>query len=141
MNLNLTETIDVLEVIVVGLGLIGLPISLVMLAVIQAARRTVRNSSRNGAIKRVNTRLTNSDLRNELSRTYKLFCYLVLGVVFMFVPPPQSQELSVVSSLVRAMLISFEIVATMNTLWGYIDYRKNSDDLGLVEENGNGGPH
>lgn len=139
MNLNLTPTADILEVIVVVLGIIGLPISLIMLAVIQAARRTAYNLPRNGSvlnkvIRQVSIRLTNSDLRNEASRTYKLVCYLVLGVVFLFVPPSTNATLSIVGSVVRAMLISWEVVATMNTLWGFIDYRKNSEDLALVEE-------
>jgi nitrate/nitrite-specific signal transduction histidine kinase len=63
--LNLTDTIDLVELMVVILGAIGLTISLIMVAYIQGDRRNVRKSGTNG----ISKRLTNADLRNELSRT------------------------------------------------------------------------
>jgi hypothetical protein len=123
--LNLSPTIDTTELLVVIIGIIGLTISLIMVAVIQASRRGVRRRGVNG----INKRMTNSDLRNELSRTYKLACFVVIGLIQMTVPPPIRYDNRMAGEVFKWMLISWEMVATVNSLWGYVDHRRNMDDL------------
>jgi hypothetical protein len=123
--LNLSPTVDLLELFIVVVGTIGLAVSIIMLAIIQGDRRHVRISKTNG----INKRMTNADLRNELSRTYKLVCFLVLGLLFMTIPPPANPNSAFIGQIVRYMLISWEIIAASNSLWAYVDRQRNVEYL------------
>jgi hypothetical protein len=123
--LNLSPTVDLLELFIVVVGTIGLAVSIIMLAIIQGDRRNVRISKING----INKRMTNADLRNELSRTYKLVCFLVLGLLFMAIPPPANPSSALIGQIVRYMVISWEIIAAANSLWAYVDRQRNVEYL------------
>jgi hypothetical protein len=126
---NLSETIDLTELMVVLVGIIGLTISVIMLAVIQGDRRSVRASGKNG----INKRMTNADLRNELSRAYKLAGFIGLGLLAMFLPPPVRENNRAFAEVLKWMLISWELVATLNSLWSYVDRRRNIEALRDME--------
>jgi hypothetical protein len=115
--MNLSSTIDLTEFLVVVVGIVGLTISLIMLAYIQGDRRNVRISGTNG----ISKRLTNADLRNELSRTYKLVCFVAVGILSMMVPPPIREEGRVTGDIFKWMLISWEVIAVANSLAAYVD--------------------
>ncbi len=123
--MNLTPTIDLVELMVVIVGIVGLTISLIMVAVIQGSRSFVKRTGKNG----INKRLTNGDMRNELSRTYKLICFVIVGMLQLTLPPPVREGNKFAGEVFTWMLISWEIVATVNSLWGYVDHKRNIVDL------------
>jgi hypothetical protein len=115
--MNLSSTIDLIEFLVVVIGIVGLAISLIMVAYIQGDRRNVRKSGTNG----ISKRLTNADLRNELSRTYKLVCFIAIGTLSMMIEPPIRESGKVVGDILKWMLISWELIAVVNSLHSYVD--------------------
>jgi hypothetical protein len=117
--MNLSSTIDLIEFLVVVIGIVGLAISLIMVAYIQGDRRNVRKSGTNG----ISKRLTNADLRNELSRTYKLVCFIAIGTLSMMIEPPIRESGKVVGDILKWMLISWELIAVVNSLHSYVDRR------------------
>lgn len=127
--MDLTPTVDILEMTVFLVGALGLALSLVVLGMLGSDRRNLRRAGRNG----INKRLVHGDIRNELSRTYKLLCYTVLALVLMTIPPPIRQSNAVTSRLITWMLLSWELIAFMNTTWGLRDRVKNLRDLRRLE--------
>jgi hypothetical protein len=123
--LNLTDTIDLVELMVVILGAIGLTISLIMVAYIQGDRRVVRKSGTNG----ISKRLTNADLRNELSRTYKFLCFVAIGLMSMLIQPHLRESGRIVGDILKWMLISWEVIAVVNSLHAYVDRKHYVDYL------------
>jgi hypothetical protein len=123
--MNLSSTIDLIELVVVIVGIIGLTISLIMVAYIQGDRRNVRKSGTNG----ISKRLTNADLRNELSRTYKLLCFVIIGLLSMLIQPPIRESGRVVGDILKWMLISWELIAVANSLHAYVDRKHYVDYL------------
>lgn len=130
--IDLSPTVTLLELLVVILGIIGTPISLVMLAYIQGDRRNVRLSGMNG----INKRLTNSDLRNELSRTYKLVCYTAMGIILMTLPNAVRAGNQVGAIVLNMMLLSWEVIAVLNSLWAFVDRRRNVESLRQLHRTG-----
>lgn len=128
--MNLSSTIDLVELLVVVLGIVGFTISLIMLAVIQGDRRNVKKAGLNG----IHKRMTNADLRNELSRAYKLIGFTTIGIMSMFVPPPLRDGNRFVGTVFTWMLISWEAIAVINSLWAYVDWRRNVETLRTLEE-------
>jgi hypothetical protein len=122
---TLSPNVDFIELFVVVLGTIGLAISLIMLAIIQGDRRAVKEAGTNG----INKRLTNADLRNELSRTYKLIGFVVIGLMLMTIPPNPQSGGRFVGEVIRWMLVSWEAIAVMNSLWSYVDRQRNIEYL------------
>lgn len=128
--MNLTPTIELLELLVFVIGVVGITISLIMLSIIQGDRRNLRIAKLNG----VNKRLTNADLRNELSRTYKLVGFTVIALLAMTAPPPLNQQNRLAGEILKWLLISWEVVAVINSLWAYVDRVKNRDALRAIEQ-------
>lgn len=123
--IDLSQPINILLIIVAVTGVIFTPVSIVMLAYIQGDRRNVRLSGMNG----INKRLTNSDLRNELSRTYKLVGYTVLGMLFLF-------DVDWAPLLLTILMLTWEGVAALNTVWAYVDRRRNVESLRQLHRTG-----
>lgn len=127
--MNISETIDAVELLVFVVGIIGLMISLVMIALIQGDRVVIRIAKSNG----INKRLANADLRNELSRTYKLLGFTVVALIAMAIPPPAVAEVRTAFEWFKWILISWEVVAAANSLWSFVDRVQNRDELREID--------
>lgn len=114
-----------MEVSVFVLGFVGFCVSIVVLGGLLSDRRNVLRAGRNG----INKRLVYGDIRNEISRTYKLLCYAIIALGLMAVPPPVRESNAFISRFIAWMLISFELIAFTNTVWCLRDRRKNIRDL------------
>jgi hypothetical protein len=123
--MSISETADLLELFVVVIGVVGLTVSLVMDAFLTGQWQNVRRSGTNG----INKRMVISDLRNELSRTYKLAGFVVIGLLMMTIPPNPSTNSRLVGEIFRWMIVSWEVVAVINSIWGYVDRQKNIESL------------
>lgn len=128
--MNISPTIDLVEIIVLVMGVIGLIISLIMIAFIQSDRNNLRIAKVNG----INKRLANADLRNELSRTYKLLGFTIAAVIAMGIPPPANEGVRESFEWFKWMLISWEAVAMINSLWAFIDRIQNRGELQEIRE-------
>lgn len=123
--MNISPTIDLVELIVLVMGVIGLIISFIMVAFIQGDRNNLRIAKVNG----INKRLANSDLRNELSRTYKLLGFTIAAIMAMTIPPPVNEGVRESFEWFKWMLISWEAVAMTNSLWALVDRIQNRGEL------------
>lgn len=127
--MNITPTIDVVELLVLVLGIGGLIVSLIMIALILGDRIIIRIAKTNG----INKRLTNADLRNELSRAYKLVGFTAAAILSMTIPPPVTEEVRQAGEWFKWMLISWEVVAVVNSVWSFVDRAQNRDELKEIE--------
>lgn len=131
--MNITDTLSVLEMLIIIMGLPGLTVSILLIAVFQAQRSSIRRAGING----VNKRLTNADLRNEIFAAWLLGGFVAVGILSATVLPPIRPANAVVSTIIASIVISWEVVGTIGSLWRYVDYRKNIDAVRevLVQRN------
>lgn len=127
--MNVTETLSVLELLIIIMGLPGLTVSILLIAVFQGQRTSLRKAGING----VNKRLTNADLRNEIFAAWKLAGFITIGILSALVPPRTGESNLLISTIIASVVISWEVVETLGSLWRFVDFRKNKDAVREVE--------
>lgn len=123
--MSLSPTIELTELLAFIFGIVGIVFSGIMVVTIEGDRRNIKRAGKNG----VNKRMTNADMRNELSRTYKLACFVVLSGLAMTIPPSTQSANQFVGEMFRWMLLSWEAVAVFNSYTAWRDRKENIEDL------------
>lgn len=128
--MNISPTIELDELIVLVMGIIGLTFSLIMLAVLVGDIYNILKSGVNG----INKRLGYGDLRGELSRTWQLGGFIAAALIAMAIPPPAIEVVRQGFEWFKWMLVSWEVVAMINSLWAFVDRKQNKGELQEIRE-------
>lgn len=123
--MNITETLSLLELLIIVMGLPGLTISILLIAVFQGDRGNLRKTGVNG----INKRMTNADLRNEILAAYQLAGFVALGLIYSAVPPAAPAAVEAVSIVAYILIISWEVKETLGSIWRFVDRKRNGSSL------------
>jgi hypothetical protein len=123
--MNLSDTVSLLELFVFIVSVAGISLSALLVAVYIADRSHIKA----GGGDRIDMRMVNGNLRNELKRIYIQLGYMTLAVYAMTVPPPIRPANARFGDVLIYLLISFELVMISASLWDFVDRRRNQADL------------
>lgn len=123
--MKITDTISLLELFIVSIGLLGIGVFGLMMALLWSDRQVLKEAGQNGVDMRNNT----GNMRNIFFWSLIVLLFILLGLRAMAVPEPVRQANQQTNELFLWAFISIEVIAVLAILWDYADRRANMRDL------------